>query len=322
MRSSREEGQQAPELRVDYWIDGQGRLRAPLKLADLGEGYKIIYCFQHWCPGCHASGFPTLKRLVDGLGGRGFGFAVVQTVFEGAHENTQERLRETQTRYSLDIPFGHDGGRNGHPTVMADYKTGGTPWFIVIDPSGTIIHSDFHVDPDAVIALADRAGVRRAATNTEQLNWNQVVAWTKRGNLQPAKRVEKTDSEWQSLLTKEQYRVTRAKGTERAFSSDMCGLFEPGRYHCTCCDTPLFDADTKFDSGSGWPSFTAPLTPGVVGYHMDTSHGMKRVETTCNVCDAHLGHVFPDGPLPTGLRFCINAVSLKKARNARHDGAL
>ena len=108
--------------------------------------------------------------------------------------------------------------------------------------------------------------------------------------------------------------MARGKGTERPFSSEMCALFTPGRYHCVCCDTPLFDSTTKFDSGTGWPSFTQPLEKGVVAYHLDTSYGMQRVETVCNVCDAHLGHVFPDGPPPSGLRFCINAVSLRKAK--------
>lgn len=148
------------------------------------------------------------------------------------------------------------------------------------------------------------------------LHWNQVIQWARNGNIAPPRRVEKTDKEWRGLLTEEQYQVTRRKGTERAFSSEMCGLFEPGRYDCVCCDTPLFDAASKFDSRSGWPSFTQPLTPGVVAYHVDVSHGMQRVETTCAVCDAHLGHVFPDGPEPTGLRFCINALSLKKARSS------
>lgn len=104
----------------------------------------------------------------------------------------------------------------------------------------------------------------------------------------------------------------REKGTERAHSSSMCRLFEPGRYACACCGTELFDAATKYDSKSGWPSFTQAVTPGVVAYHADHSHGMTRVETTCNVCDAHLGHVFPDGPPPSGLRYCINALSLIK----------
>jgi peptide-methionine (R)-S-oxide reductase len=152
------------------------------------------------------------------------------------------------------------------------------------------------------------------STSTKALTWRDVVELAERGNVPPPRRVEKSDAEWRALLTPEQYAIARAKGTERPFSSEMCTLFEPGRYHCVCCDTPLFDAATKFDSGTGWPSFTAPLMPDVVAYHLDTSYGMHRIETTCNVCDAHLGHVFPDGPPPTGLRFCINAVSLRKAK--------
>jgi peptide-methionine (R)-S-oxide reductase len=145
------------------------------------------------------------------------------------------------------------------------------------------------------------------------LRWSGVVALAEHGNAAPPRRIEKSDAQWREQLSAEQYYVARRKGTERPFSSQMCALFEPGRYHCICCDTPLFDSTSKFDSRTGWPSFTAPLTLDVVAYHLDTSHGMQRIETTCNVCDAHLGHVFPDGPPPSGLRFCINAVSLRKA---------
>jgi peptide-methionine (R)-S-oxide reductase len=148
------------------------------------------------------------------------------------------------------------------------------------------------------------------------LRWTGVIELARKGNPVPPRRVEKSDAEWRAELTAEQLHVARHKGTERPFSSEMCSLFEPGRYDCVCCGTPLFDSTMKFDSRTGWPSFTAPLTPNVVAYHLDTSHGMQRVETTCNVCDAHLGHVFPDGPAPSGLRFCINAVSLRKASAA------
>jgi peptide-methionine (R)-S-oxide reductase len=146
------------------------------------------------------------------------------------------------------------------------------------------------------------------------LRWDVVLRWATQGNVPPPRRVEKSEEEWRAQLTEAQYQVTRRKATERAFSSDMCVVFEPGRYHCVCCDTPLFDASSKFDSRSGWPSFTQPLVPGVVAYHADGSHGMQRVETVCQVCDAHLGHVFPDGPQPTGLRYCINALSLRNAK--------
>jgi peptide-methionine (R)-S-oxide reductase len=151
------------------------------------------------------------------------------------------------------------------------------------------------------------------------LRWSEVIELARRGNVAPPRRVEKSDAEWRAALTREQYDVARRKGTERPFSSQMCSLFEPGRYACICCGTPLFDSTTKFESGTGWPSFTAPVTPDVVAYHLDTTYGMQRVETLCAVCDAHLGHVFPDGPAPSGLRFCINAVSLRKEK-AEHAG--
>ena len=144
------------------------------------------------------------------------------------------------------------------------------------------------------------------------LTWADVMRITNDGNLTPDRRVEKSEEEWRKILTPEQYAVTREKGTERAFSSDMCGLIEPGQYSCVCCGTRLFDSATKFDSGSGWPSFDQPIAANVVAYHNDQSHGMGRVETTCSTCDSHLGHVFPDGPAPSGLRFCMNAAALTK----------
>jgi len=145
--------------------------------------------------------------------------------------------------------------------------------------------------------------------------WNDVVARADGTNPKPDRRVEKTDEEWRVQLNDEQYRITRQAGTERAFSSEMCSLFEPGTYRCVCCETELFNADNKFDSRSGWPSFTQPLKDNVVAYQGDNSYGMQRIETTCSTCDAHLGHVFPDGPEPTGLRFCINAVALDKVKS-------
>lgn len=144
------------------------------------------------------------------------------------------------------------------------------------------------------------------------LTWADVLETAKNGNPAPNRRVEHTDAEWRSRLTPEQYRVTRGKGTERPFSSEMCSLFEPGLYACVCCDTRLFDSAEKFESGTGWPSFTQPVEPGAIAYHVDDSLAMQRVETICNTCDAHLGHVFPDGPPPGGLRYCINAVSLSR----------
>jgi peptide-methionine (R)-S-oxide reductase len=148
--------------------------------------------------------------------------------------------------------------------------------------------------------------------------WNDVIRLADLGNVAPPRRVEHTDDEWRSMLDPLAYQVTRHAGTERAFSSDMCSRFEPGTYECVCCATLLFDAAEKFESGTGWPSFTQPVADDVIAYHVDRSYGMVRVETNCNVCDAHLGHVFPDGPPPTGLRYCMNAVALRKV-GADHD---
>ncbi len=145
------------------------------------------------------------------------------------------------------------------------------------------------------------------------LKWNEVLKLAK-NNLQPDQRITKTDAEWRQQLSPEQYHVTREAGTERAFSSAMCSLFEPGIYACVCCDTILFDATEKFESGTGWPSFTQPVKENAIAYNADTSYGMTRVETVCNTCLAHLGHVFPDGPKPSGLRYCMNALSLKKIK--------
>ena len=144
------------------------------------------------------------------------------------------------------------------------------------------------------------------------LNWNDVIRIVNHGNPEPPKRVEKTDQEWKALLNPESYLITRQKGTERPHMSEMCTLFEPGKYQCICCETPLFDSAEKFNSNSGWPSFTQPIAVENVAHIKDNDHGMIRVEVTCNVCDAHLGHVFRDGPAPSGLRYCINAASLKK----------
>lgn len=143
------------------------------------------------------------------------------------------------------------------------------------------------------------------------MNWNDVIKYASKGNLTPDKRVEKSDAEWQLLLSTEEFYVTRKKGTERAFTGEYCEAHDPGLYACRCCGTPLFDSRQKFESGTGWPSFTESVKENVIKYVDDRSFGMHRVEVMCNVCDGHLGHVFPDGPPPTGLRFCINSASIK-----------
>ncbi|MGV3540423.1 MAG: peptide-methionine (R)-S-oxide reductase MsrB [Rufibacter sp.] len=144
------------------------------------------------------------------------------------------------------------------------------------------------------------------------LRWKDIIIFAKYGNPEPERRVEKTEAEWRAHLTPAQYQILREKGTESPYRNAYCRSYEPGSYFCVACGNLLFHATAKYHAISGWPSFTQPVTKSAIKYLFDDSHRMPRIEVQCNVCDGHLGHVFPDGPEPFGVRYCINSESLSR----------
>lgn len=149
------EGQTAPDWNVPIWIDKDGKETNEIKLSDYKGKFKVVYCFQSWCPGCHSVGLPSLQKMTEALKGNDkVAFVAIQTVFEGKNANTFEKLKETQKKYALAIPFGQDNGNkntNGISSIMYNYRTGGTPWFIFIDENDNVIFNDFHLNTDAAI---------------------------------------------------------------------------------------------------------------------------------------------------------------------------
>lgn len=142
--------------------------------------------------------------------------------------------------------------------------------------------------------------------------WIDVLTYARYGNPEPAHFLHLTEAQWQQRLSPAQYAVLRTKTTESPYRNAYCRSYEPGRYHCAGCHALLFDSATKYHAISGWPSFTQPATRAAIRYYFDDSHHMQRIEAVCNGCGGHLGHVFPDGPAPAGLRYCINSVSLQQ----------
>lgn len=149
------QGQIAPDLSVSHWIDESGRPRAPLTLTELGRRYRVLFFYQHWCPGCHSHGFPALLDMLEQTTTDDVGFAVVQTVFEGFDVNTADQLAQDQQRYGLRIPFGHDpiSPDGQYPATMVNYRTGGTPWFVAIDPAGVVVGNGFSIDASSLLSV-------------------------------------------------------------------------------------------------------------------------------------------------------------------------
>lgn len=161
-----------------------------------------------------------------------------------------------------------------------------------------------------IIILSAALFITQACAQTSGSPRSNETLQTLENTSYEGERVEQSDEAWQAQLTDLQYRVARQAGTERAFTGEYWDNKQAGTYHCVCCDLPLYSSETKFKSGTGWPSFYAAIDPAHVATESDNSYGMRRVEVLCARCDAHLGHVFTDGPAPTGLRHCINSASL------------
>ncbi|SED15692.1 AhpC/TSA family protein [Tenacibaculum sp. MAR_2009_124] len=156
MNSTENKVFKAPEFNVKHWVDANGNKTNEIKLSDFKSKFKVLYCFQSWCPGCHSAGLPNLQKMVKALEGNDkVAFLAVQTVFEGHESNTYEKMLETQKKYELKIPFGHDAGDDGksRSNIMINYKTGGTPWFILIDQNDNVVFADFHLNVDAAIEV-------------------------------------------------------------------------------------------------------------------------------------------------------------------------
>ncbi len=294
---SAQSARQAPALVSGVpWINS-----APLTLEGL-RGRVVLVDF--WTFGCYncRNTLPTLKRFDASYRERGLTIIGVQTP-EFDSEKRIETVRQQVNTLGIKYPVVMD---NESVTWRA-YNVEAWPTVVILDKQGRIRYThigegEYEMQEKIIkTLLAEGASTESKSAATSPATYK-------------GEKITKTDAEWRAILTAEQYRVMREKGTERAYTGEYNEHHETGTYHCAACGLALFSSKAKFESGTGWPSFFQPIAAANVTEEVDNTYGMKRIEVVCSRCGAHLGHVFDDGPRPTGLRYCMNSVSLKFAR--------